>query len=135
MKVCAFCNIKLHRHQYVYCSNKCQKDKEYREYILQWKTGQHSGLIGKSTETFSGYIKRYLFKKYNNQCSSCGWNRVNPKGMLPALEVEHIDGNSRNNSEENLTLLCPNCHSLTPFYKNFNKGKGREWRKKKYIRN
>lgn len=29
------------------------------------------------------------------------------------LEIEHIDGNALNNKEDNLILLCPNCHSLT----------------------
>lgn len=44
-------------------------------------------------------------------------------GTLP-LEVEHIDGDATNNSEENLTLLCPNCHSLTRTYRGANKGNG-----------
>ena len=29
------------------------------------------------------------------------------------------------NKEENLTLLCPNCHSLTPTYRGANKGNGK----------
>lgn len=41
------------------------------------------------------------------------------------LEIDHIDGNSENNSEENLRLICPNCHSLTATYKGANRGKGR----------
>lgn len=40
------------------------------------------------------------------------------------LEVEHIDGDSTNNKEYNLTLLCPNCHSLTKTYRGLNKGNG-----------
>ena len=39
-------------------------------------------------------------------------------------------GNFENNSETNLTLLCPNCHSLTPTYKGANKGNGRKDLKK-----
>jgi predicted HNH restriction endonuclease len=27
------------------------------------------------------------------------------------LQLHHIDGNRENNKEENLTLLCPNCHT------------------------
>lgn len=34
-----------------------------------------------------------------------------------------------NNKEENLLLLCPNCHSLTSTYKGANKGNGRPGRK------
>ena len=42
------------------------------------------------------------------------------------LQVNHIDGNYKNNREENLELLCPNCHSLTPNYRSLNRGKGRK---------
>jgi hypothetical protein len=36
-----------------------------------------------------------------------------------------MDGDWRNNAPENLALLCPNCHALTPSFKALNKGKGR----------
>ena len=35
-----------------------------------------------------------------------------------------VDGNRKNNKEENLILLCPNCHSLTENYRYIN-GKNR----------
>jgi hypothetical protein len=41
------------------------------------------------------------------------------------VEVEHIDGDWQNNNPENLILLCPNCHSLTPTYRGLNRGRGR----------
>ena len=60
----------------------------------------------------SMHIKTYLLEKYNNQCARCGWGETNQyTGKIP-LEIEHIDGNYRNNKEENLIVLCPNCHSL-----------------------
>jgi hypothetical protein len=37
------------------------------------------------------------------------------------LELDHIDGNHQNNALENLRLLCPNCHSLTPTFRGRNK--------------
>jgi predicted HNH restriction endonuclease len=45
--------------------------------------------------------------------------------------LEHIDGNAYNNSESNLSLLCPNCHSQTPTYKAKNKGNGRVERRER----
>ena len=40
-------------------------------------------------------------------------------------DIDHIDGNSENNSENNLRLICPNCHSLTATYRGANRGHGR----------
>ena len=33
------------------------------------------------------------------------------------LELHHIDGNRKNNTLQNIELLCPNCHSLTDNYR------------------
>lgn len=73
-------------------------------------------------------------EKYQCKCSKCGWGEENPFSHTIPLEVEHIDGNFQNNREDNLTLLCPNCHSLTPTYKGANKGNGRKDREKYYTK-
>jgi hypothetical protein len=39
------------------------------------------------------------------------------------LELEHKNGDNKDNRIENLTLLCPNCHALTPTYRGRNKNK------------
>jgi len=36
------------------------------------------------------------------------------------LELDHINGDNRDNTVENLRLLCPNCHSLTPTWRGRN---------------
>lgn len=111
-----------------YCSIKCQRDYEHSQWVSRWKNGQETGIAGEYG--ISGHLRRYLFDKFNSKCSICGWGEVNPyTGTIP-LEVEHIDGNYQNNSEENLTLLCPNHHSLTATYKGANRGSGRKERKK-----
>ena len=76
------------------------------------------------------YLKTYLLKKYNYQCSECGWNKRNIYTGNILLEIEHIDGNYLNNVEDNLTVLCPNCHSLTSTYKGANLYHGRKERRK-----
>ena len=91
--------------------------------------------MGITTKSISAYLRRYIHEKFADKCSRCGWHEIHPVTNRVPLEVEHIDGNSDNNKEENLTLLCPNCHSLTLFYRGLNRGKGRKWRMDKYIKN
>jgi len=114
-----------------YCSNLCQKEFEYKEYIDKWKNNKVSGLKGEYQ--ISNHIKTYLFNKYKNKCAKCGWGETNQYTNKIPLEVEHIDGNYKNNLEENLILLCPNCHSLTATYKGANLNKGRKSRNKYKI--
>ncbi len=111
-----------------FCNNQCQKEYEYKEYINNWKNNKTSGIRG-SYQT-SLHIKRYLMEKYNNKCARCGWGEKNSYTNKIPLEIEHIDGNYQNNNEENLILLCPNCHSLTSTYKGANRNYGRSERKK-----
>lgn len=136
MRYCEVCRVLLtKRHQIKFCSNKCQGEYRYDSYITLWKNGEVGGNKGVLAKGISGHLKRYLFEKYSSKCSSCGWNKKHPStGNIP-LEIDHIDGDSENNKEDNLRLLCPNCHALTPFFKNLNKGKGRKWRMDKYIKN
>jgi hypothetical protein len=49
------------------------------------------------------------------KCFSCGqdpvWN-----GKPLTLQVEHINGDNRDDRRENLCFLCPNCHTQTVTY-------------------
>lgn len=129
MNNCINCK-KIINNRNKYCSVKCQKEYEYKVYIEKWKIGNESGLRG--DYQISMHIKRYLFNKYNNKCVKCGWGETNiHTGNIP-LEVEHIDGNYENNREDNLILLCPNCHSLTSTYKGANLNNGRRSRRRYY---
>ena len=47
-----------------------------------------------------------------NECEMCGISEW--LGLDIPLELHHVDGNRFNNELENLQILCPNCHSLTP---------------------
>ena len=98
-----------------YCCSKCKSDFEYKNKILP--------LFYESKIFNRRCLKRVLTNLYGYKCSCCGikdW-----LGNSVALELDHIDGNSSNNSPSNLRLLCPNCHSQTPTWKGANKGKGR----------
>ena len=105
-----------------YCNNQCQQDHQYKKRVDEWKAG--GKLPGRSG------IKRYLSEKKEG-CWQCGITKWNGKDIV--LELEHIDGNSENNTEENLSLLCPNCHSQTCTYKGKNAGNGRHSRRVRYA--
>lgn len=54
-------------------------------------------------------------KIFEAQCMNC--LRTTWEHHLIPLELHHIDGNTQNNSLDNLKLLCPNCHALTDNYR------------------
>lgn len=102
-----------------YCDNTCRAEYERKEYIRRWKAGEESGTI--ADDNIATAVKYYLREKYDNSCQKCGWHEVNPYTGLVPLQIHHIDGDCKNNKEENLQLLCPNCHSLTENFGSRNK--------------
>lgn len=125
---CKNCGKELNERHKIYCDVHCQHEYQYKEYIQKWKNHEVSGLKGQYQ--LSNHIVHYIWDKYDGKCARCGWHEINPSTGKSPLEIEHIDGDYQNNNEENLILLCPNCHSLTPTYKALNRGNGRKERKK-----
>lgn len=60
-------------------------------------------------------IKENILEYRCSNCKSTIWIDK----PIP-LELHHIDGNSSNNSLDNLELLCPNCHAFTDNYRSKN---------------
>ena len=116
---CPSCEGSLSRPGQKYCSIACQKQFQYRQKLQQLENGTYR------TTNFRCFVRTYLVEKLGERCARCGWNERNPKTGRVPIEVEHIDGNFENNLPENLTLLCPNCHSLTETFRGLNRGRGR----------
>lgn len=123
---CPVCGKEPARAFYKYCSNACQHEYQYRSYIARWQAGEERGLNAQGL--VSDPVKRFLRQKFDDRCCLCGWSEVNPKTKVIPLVADHIDGNWRNNSEDNLRLICPNCDSLSPTFSALNKGNGRPFR-------
>ncbi len=66
-------------------------------------------------------LKRRLFSSGLKKpaCEECGWAQISEDGRIP-IELDHINGDNRDNRLENLRILCPNCHSLKPTHRGSN---------------
>lgn len=88
-------------------------------------------LIQGSYYTNTSSLKKILLQHEMLQykCSNCNRTTYNINGeeITMPLQLHHIDGDRQNNTIQNLTLLCPICHSLTTNFRGKNK------KQKKYI--
>jgi len=114
----SFCARKTRK----FCSKKCEGLNKSQTTIDNWITNQTSIL------QITRAIRKYVLLLRDNKCEQCGWNQVHPVTKVSPLEIDHIDGDSENNTITNLRVLCPNCHSLTPTFRALNKGKSKRKR-------
>lgn len=68
-------------------------------------------------------LKARLFEAglKERRCESCGVGEW--RGRPLELHLHHVNGEGTDNRLENLSVLCPNCHSQTPNYGGRNRGR------------
>ena len=88
---------------------------------MNWNKGNYSN----TSFVYNGIgnHKAVLIQERGHRCEDCGLEQW--KTQPVPIELEHIDGDNKNNVRDNLKLLCCNCHALTPTWRgrNINSGK------------
>lgn len=77
-------------------------------------------LVEQSTYSNSNRLRKRLIKEgiFKQECARCKLTTWQEKPI--PLELEHKNGNKKDNRLENLEILCPNCHALTDCYRGKN---------------
>lgn len=70
------------------------------------------------TLKFERRRERIIYEQ-NGKCFKCKLDKWNNENI--PLELDHIDGNNKNNDRNNLEMLCPNCHAQTKTWRGRNK--------------
>ena len=68
--------------------------------------------------SFNSLRFRILYEQ-DNKCNRCGLDEW--LGQHLVLELDHKNGDNKNNDRDNLEMICPNCHSLTETWRGRNK--------------
>ncbi len=97
--------IKGHSYTNKYCNNSCQQQHRSRLLVSEWK--EKEGQV--AWRQVPEYVKKYLIQQREHACEICG-NVTHNHEPIPLI-VDYKDGNSHNNAESNLELICPNCKS------------------------
>lgn len=104
-----------------FCSHECSAKTRREECYKKIKEGVYD-------LTWSGnrVLRDFLIMDRGYQCEGCKLS-VWKDQPIP-LSVHHEDGNASNNDPDNISLLCLNCHGITPNYGRKNKNSARKYR-------
>lgn len=119
---CKHCGETVSRKPKIYCNNVCQQAFHNAGRIEVWL---RTGVVNIKSDP-NHFVKKHIFSEQDGKCDLCNSENVWMGQPLSLLTLDHIDGNSEDNSRTNLRLIYPNCDSQLDTFKARNKGKGRK---------
>lgn len=127
---CLVCNKKCKKNAVKYCSLKCLANYKWQETVKEIE--KNNGFAPKDSYGRVRVMRRYLLQTRGTGCACCGLT-IWQNHPIPLI-MDHIDGNALNNTLSNLRLICCNCDGLSSTYKGRNRGKGRSYRRDRYLK-
>lgn len=82
-----------------------------------------TAVLVKNSKCQTAHLKKRLInhKVILHECAACGLG-TEWQGKPLVLQLEHKNGDNRDNRLKNLCFLCPNCHSQTSTFAGRNSG-------------
>lgn len=123
-RLCRHCGVPCRRRRDQFCNRECETAHRTWGYVGRWLRGEETGYQATSGDVATAV--RNFIRSLNGTaaCWECGWCRTHSVTGVVPTQIDHIDGDWHNCRSENLRLLCPSCHSLTPTFGGLNKGRG-----------
>lgn len=85
----------------------CRTCKDVAQRLEHGFTNMHPAHYGTAdnSDNHSSTFRVIAFRNKELKCERCGYDKY-----IQVLEVHHKDRNRRNNTTDNLEILCPTCH-------------------------